>query len=149
VNGSMSCSKHLLKKTSYQKQALLKELREGKREGIVFKQVFAPSTPGRPNSGGPQLKYKFCASLSAVVAKLNRQRSVELQLLRPDGWVSCGNVTIPANHKIPQVGQVVEVRYLYAFPESGVLYQPVYLGPRDDVPKAECLTSQLKYKPAA
>jgi len=134
--------------TTEQKLALLQVLREGKREGIVFKHLFAPSTPGRPSSGGPQLKYKFCASLSAVVVKVNRQRSVKLRLSGPAGWVACGNVTIPANHSIPPVGQVVEVRYLYAFRESGVLYQPVYLGPREDVAEAECLTSQLKYKPA-
>lgn len=133
--------------TSHQKLELLKELKAKKREGIVFKQIFAPYTPGKPNSGGPQLKHKFVATLSAVVAKVNRQRSVELQLLGRDGWVKCGNVTIPANHKIPSTGQVVEVRYLYAFPESGVLFQPVYLGERDDVADHECLTSQLKFKP--
>ena len=133
--------------TAEQKLALLNELKAGKREGIVFKQVYSPYTPGRPNSGGNQLKHKFVATLSAMVAKVNRQRSVELQLLGKDGWVSCGNVTIPANHNIPQAGQVVEIRYLYCFPESGVLFQPVYLGPRDDVDDTECLTSQLKFKP--
>ena len=133
--------------TAEQKLALLNELKAGKREGIVFKQVYSPYTPGRPNSGGNQLKHKFVATLSAMVAKVNRQRSVELQLLGKDGWVSCGNVTIPANHKIPQAGQVVEIRYLYCFPESGVLFQPVYLGVRDDVDDTECLTSQLKFKP--
>lgn len=133
--------------TTGQKSTLLAKLREGRREGIVFKQVNSPSTAGKPNSGGTQLKHKFCATLSAVVAKVNRQRSVELQLIGQDGWVKCGNVTIPANHKIPVAGQVVEVRYLYAFRESGVLFQPVYLGPRDDVDDNECLTSQIKYKP--
>jgi len=133
--------------TAEQKLFLLNRLRASKREGIVFKQLYAPYTPGRPNSGGTQLKHKFVATLSAVVAKINRQRSVELQLFGPDGWVSCGNVTIPANHKIPQIGQVVEIRYLYAFKESGVLFQPVYLGLRDDVTDSECLTSQLKFKP--
>jgi bifunctional non-homologous end joining protein LigD len=133
--------------TTNQKLAMLKELKAGKREGIVFKHVYAPYTAGRPNSGGSQLKHKFVATLSALVAKINKQRSVELQLIGKDGWVSCGNVTIPANHKIPQAGQVVEARFLYAFKESGVLFQPVYLGPRDDVAPNECLTSQLKYKP--
>ena len=133
--------------TTDQKLALLKQLRESKREGIVFKQVFSPYTPSRPNSGGNQLKHKFVATLSAVVAKINAKRSVELQLIGQDGWVSCGNVTIPANHKIPQAGQVVEIRYLYAFKESGVLFQPVYLGVRDDVDDTECLTIQLKFKP--
>ena len=135
--------------TSQQKLALLNKLKAGKREGIVFKQIHAPYTAGKPNSGGPQLKHKFVATLSAVVAQVNRQRSVELQLIGPAGWVKCGNVTIPANHKIPTAGQVVEIRYLYAFKESGVLFQPVYLGPRDDVDNSECVTSQLKFKPEA
>jgi bifunctional non-homologous end joining protein LigD len=132
--------------TTQQKYELLDKLMKGRREGIVFKQLHSAYTVGRPHSGGSQLKHKFVATISAVVAKVNRQRSVELQLLDRDGWVKCGNVTIPANHKIPQAGQVVEVRYLYAFKESGVLYQPVYLGPRDDVDDIECLTSQLKFK---
>ncbi|MEO7101038.1 MAG: hypothetical protein ABI162_16905 [Luteolibacter sp.] len=41
------------------------------------------------------------------------------------------------------------VRYLYAFRESGSLYQPVYLGRRDDVPQTDCTTDQLKYKTSA
>jgi bifunctional non-homologous end joining protein LigD len=42
---------------------------------------------------------------------------------------------------------VVEVQFLYAHEQSEVLYQPVYLGKRDDVEAKECLVSQLKYKP--
>ena len=133
--------------TTEQKLAMLNKLKAGKREGIVFKQVHSVYTPGRPNTGGNQLKHKFVATLSAVVAKVNVQRSVELRLLGQNGWVSCGNVTIPANHKTPQAGQVCEIRYLYAFKESGVLFQPVYLGLRDDVDDFECLASQLKFKP--
>src|ERR1043165_8464475 len=91
--------------TTEQKLAMLDKLRKGKREGVVFKQLHAPYTVGRPNSGGTQLKHKFVATLSAVVAKVNRQRSERLQLIGRDGWVTCGNVTIPANHKIPQAGQ--------------------------------------------
>jgi bifunctional non-homologous end joining protein LigD len=133
--------------TTKEKIALWKRLKAENREGIVFKRLDAPSTPGRPNSGGPQLKFKFCATLSAVVAKVNTQRSVEVRLLNGQVWIPCGNVTIPANHDLPKVGAVVEVRYLYAHRESHTLYQPVYLGPRDDVEPSECLVSQLKYKP--
>ena len=133
--------------TTNQKSQLLEKLRADKREGIVFKQVNAPYTRGRPNRGGTQLKHKFCATLSAVVARVNPQRSVGLQLLGHDGWQTCGNVTIPANHLIPKAGEVVEARYLWAHRESGVLYQPVYLGPRGDVDDHECTASQLKYKP--
>jgi bifunctional non-homologous end joining protein LigD len=121
-------------------------LRRENREGIVFKRLDAPYVPGRPNSGGPQLKFKFVATVSAVVAKINVQRSVEVSLLQGRNLVSCGNVTIPANHQIPRVGDVVEVRYLYAYRDSLALYQPVYLGPREDVDPGECLAAQLKFK---
>jgi len=57
-------------------------------------------------------------------------------------------VTIPPNHDIPSPGSVVECRYLYAFKESGSIYQPVYLGEREDIRHAECITAQLKYKRA-
>jgi bifunctional non-homologous end joining protein LigD len=129
-----------------QKAILYNRLKQERKEGVVFKQLDAPNTPGRPNSGGTQLKHKFCATLSAVVGKINAQRSVELRLLTSDGWVPAGNVTIPPNHSVPKVGTVVEVRYLYALPGSGCLYQPVYLGVRTDVEQHECAVSQLKYK---
>jgi bifunctional non-homologous end joining protein LigD len=60
--------------------------------------------------------------------------------------VDVGNVTIPTNHVVPKQGEIVEVRYLYAY-EGGSLYQPVYLGPRDDVDVAACRMDQLKFKP--
>ena len=125
---------------------LLNELRAERREGVVFKRLDALYQPGQPNSGGPQLKHKFVATLSAVVSKLNLQRSVEVRLSNGKGWISVGNVTIPANHPVPKVGAVVEVRYLYAFKESNTLYQPVYLGLRSDVEQHECVLSQLKFK---
>ena len=133
--------------TTVQKTELWERLSRENREGIVFKRLDAPYTPGKPNSGGPQLKFKFVATLSAVVAKINVQRSVEISLLKGRSLVSCGNVTIPANQPIPAVGAIVEVRYLYAYRDSLALHQPVYLGPRDDVDASECLASQLKFKP--
>ena len=99
-----------------QKTELWERLRRENREGIVFKRLDAPYTPGKPNSGGPQLKFKFVATVSAIVAKMNAKRSVEVSLFKGRSLISCGNVTIPANHEIPKVGAVVEVRYLYAYP---------------------------------
>lgn len=128
------------------KLRLWERLLEERREGVVFKRLDAPYKPGRPNSGGPQLKFKFVASLSAIVTKVNARRSVEIGLFKGGSLVSCGNVTISANHNIPQVDSVVEVRYLYAHRESNALYQSVYLGPRSDVKPGECLVSQIKYK---
>ncbi|MBE0542256.1 MAG: WGR domain-containing protein [Verrucomicrobia bacterium] len=133
--------------TTEQKSGLHATLQAGRKEGIVFKRLDAPYTPGRPNSGGPQVKHKFYATLSAVVSKVNAQRSVEIRLLGKDGWALAGNVTIPPNQEVPVVRQVVEVRYLYAT-DAGILYQPVYLGERDDVEPTDCVRSQLKFKPA-
>jgi ATP-dependent DNA ligase len=132
--------------TTRQKTEQWQRLRRENREGIVFKRLDAPYTPGKPNSGGAQLKFKFVATASAVVVKSNAKRSVELGLFNGRSLVSCGNVSIPANHEIPAVGAVVDARSLYAAKDSGALYQPVYLGPRDDVDPGECLVSQLKYK---
>jgi len=129
-----------------EKKRMLAHLRESNKEGVVFKRLDAPYTPGRPNDGGPQLKYKFYATLSAVVERINTQRSVELRLFNGQSWQCVGNVTIPPSQEVPKPGTVIEVRYLYAYRESGALYQPVYLGTRQDVAPQECIVSQLKYK---
>lgn len=142
------------------KIATYEELRNTNREGAVFKDIDAPFSPGRPNSGGSQLKHKFVETASFVVRAHNRARSVSLGLygtgLESQSLLPAGNVTIPPNHPVPQVGAIVEVRYLYAFPESGSIYafpesgsiyQPVYLHERNDIPDADCTTDQLKYKP--
>ena len=132
------------------KRAMLERLRRANREGAVFKDRGAPFTPGRPASGGTQLKLKFTATALCVVARANGdRRSVRLELAGDAGNTVCvGSVTIPPGQAIPAAGQVVEVRYLYAFPGGGSLYQPVYLGRRDDVPAADCRVAQLKLKPA-
>jgi len=129
-----------------EKTRLLEKFRAVNKEGVVFKQLDAPHAPGRPNSGGPQLKHKFYATVSVVVGKINAQRSVEVRLRDGRRWVVAGNVTIPVNQSVPAVGAVVDVRYLYAFKESRCLYQPTYLGQRSDVTESECVVAQLKYK---
>lgn len=50
------------------KERLFRHLQSERKEGVVFKRLSAPYTPGRSNSGGNQLKHKFYANLSAVVA---------------------------------------------------------------------------------
>ena len=112
----------------------------------MFKNKHAPYIPGRPNSGGTQLKYKFCETASFIVTQVNDKRSVMLILFDGEKVRSAGNVTIPPNHDMPKPGDVVECRYLYAFKESGSIYQPVFLGVRDDIQHTECTTAQLKYK---
>ena len=122
------------------------ELRSTGAEGIVFKDINAPYSPGRPNSGGPQLKFKFVETASFIVTGHNDKRSVTLGLHNNETLQPAGSVSIPPNQEIPPIGSAVEVRYLYAFRESGSIYQPFYLGTRDDIPADECSTTQLKYK---
>ena len=128
------------------KIAMFINLRQSNREGAVLKEIDASFSSGRPNSGGTQLKYKFVESASFIVTARNAKRSVTLGLFDGNELVSTGNVTIPPNHEIPAKGEVVEVRYLYAFRESGSIYQSVYFGKRGDIPASECVTDQLKYK---
>lgn len=131
---------------STDKARQLAAVRARNAEGVVFKRWDAPYTQGRPSSGGPQLKLKFVATVSAVVTAINQQRSVRVSLLDGTTWRDVGAVTVPANQGVPQIGQVVEVRYLYATPGGGALYQPVLLGVRDDVEASECVVAQLKFK---
>lgn len=130
------------------KQVLFLDVRNRNGEGVVFKDIRAPYSPGRPSTGGAALKFKFTASCSVLVGKVNTgKRSVAVTALDNSGRaVDLGNVTIPTNHPIPAIGQVVEVRYLYAY-RDGSLYQPVFLGARTDIDISDCSLSQLKYKP--
>jgi bifunctional non-homologous end joining protein LigD len=81
-----------------------------------------------------------------VVSAINTKRSVQMAVWENARLVPCGNVTIPANQPIPQVGDMAEIRYLYAMNGSGSLFQPVYLGVRDDIAAAECTRDQLKFR---
>ena len=131
-----------------EKTSLYARLRGQFKEGIVLKLLTAPYTPGKASgSSATQLKYKFIESASFVVTLVHpTKRSVSLGLYDGSEIVEAGNVTVPPNHEIPKPGTVVEVRYLYAFRQSGAVYQPLYLGEREDIDQAECTVSQLKYR---
>lgn len=135
--------------TTEEKRALVEAVRLGEREGIIFKKIDAPYTPGRPASGGTSRKWKFYKHATCRVKSQHKTKSsVGLELLDEFGvWTDRGNVTIPKNHSIPPVKAIIEVRYLYAY-EGGSLFQPTYCGQRDDVTEAACVVSQLKFKPA-
>lgn len=132
--------------TAKEKLAMYTRIMDEGGEGIVFKLKSSTYTEGRPNSGGAQLKYKFVESASCIVTGVHEsKRSISISLYDYNKLVNVGNVTIPPNKTIPNVADVAEIRYLYAFRE-GSLIQPVYLGVRDDISNQECDVSQLKYK---
>jgi bifunctional non-homologous end joining protein LigD len=125
---------------------LIRTHRMRNSEGVVFKRQDAPYTVGKPSSGGTQLKLKFTQDATVRVSGHNEGvRSVGMEVLDGENWVGVGNVTIPVNHKIPDVGSLVDVKYLYAYPK-GSLFQPQYLGPRDDVDASDCAIEKLVYK---
>ena len=139
--------------TSTKSKKIMFELLSNKnKEGVVFKRLDSLYISGRPSSGGNQLKYKFVEDASCVVIRVNDKRSVALGVFESEEDIpkmkllDVGNTTIPPNHDIPKVGDVVSVRYLYAY-RGGSLYQPVYQGARDDQTIAECSIKQLKYRP--
>ncbi len=130
------------------KKGAFQRLRKGNFEGVVFKRLSAPYTSGRPASGGDQLKFKFWAEPAAViVSKINAKSSFGMEMLNDQGErVFVGNCTVPVNKDMPQVGDIVEVKYLYIVAEGGHLYQPFYLGPKDAGQISDCYTRQLKIK---
>lgn len=109
-------------------------------EGVVFKNVHEPFEIGK---SWAIRKFKFVESATCIVLTVNAQRSVQVGCMDGDGtMVNLGNVTIPANHSVPSVGELVEVRYLYRF-EYGSLEQPVYLGVRTDLEVSDAVISQI------
>jgi len=125
------------------KRALYDRLKKEGREGIVFKRGDGKYCPGKNHTD--MCKHKFYSTASVVVLKHNQKNSIEMGLLDESGaMVSVGNVTL-IGHDKPPVNKVFECRYLYAY-RGGSLYQPTYLGPRDDIDVSECTLSQLKYK---
>lgn len=125
------------------KVKLYKDLLQANKEGIVFKNKNAAYVPGR--NSGTQFKRKFYETASFLVTAVNDKRSVQIAVTAQDAILPVGNVTIPVNHKIPDVHNIIEVRYLYAY-KGGSVYQPVYLGLRTDLEPKDCSVSQLKYK---
>jgi bifunctional non-homologous end joining protein LigD len=120
-------------------------------EGVVFR-TNAVYTPGRPNSGGPVLKLKFWESITCRVRSIHPTKaSIGLELLSVKNkdtagkWLMVGNCTLPEKYGPAEVGDLVEIKYLYAT-HGGRLFEPSFKGFRKDLMPSEANTSQLKYK---
>jgi bifunctional non-homologous end joining protein LigD len=126
------------------KEWLWEDIRRRGGEGVVFKLLDAKYSPGRPSRAGDQLKCKYWESATCLVFRINGdRRSVQIAATSGDEDIPVGNVTIPVNHPIPSEGVLVEIRYLYYF-SGGSLYQPQYLGVREDADRSDCCISKLK-----
>ncbi len=109
------------------KMLMWREVERTDGEGVIFKLKSAIYMPGETDV---ILKCKFWADAEFIVAELTGKNSVKVAAKNADGeFQIVGKVTIPANHTIPAIGQIVEVRYLYY---QKALVQSIYRGPRDD-----------------
>jgi bifunctional non-homologous end joining protein LigD len=126
-----------------EKQKAYEELKADRAEGVVFKLLGAPYRVGK---NGQHKKFKFVKTLTAKVLAVreNGKDSVTLGLAENGGWLTIGRTTAIGQGPY-QVGDLVEVRYLYAT-EGRQLFQSVLLGRRDDITEAECTVSQLVFK---
>ena len=133
--------------TEAQKRILFASLKAENAEGIVFRRN-STYQHGRPNKGGDVLKYKFCATATCEVSGIHTEkRSVSIRVYDGQGNpIEVGNVTIYPNQEIPEIGNCLEIKYLYAIPNSMQLFQPVNLGIREDNDKEDCKFEQLKFK---
>ena len=136
---------HVVESTEVDFDEMIAIGQSNKWEGVVIKEKDAKYEPNRPASGGTQLKFKFYKTASIVVEKINDKRSVQMSVFNNGKAIPVGNVTIPVNKPIPEVGDILEVRYLYAMP-SNALFQPTYEMHREDIPQSDCKIEQLEYK---
>lgn len=132
------------------KRALYRKLEGDRAEGIVFKRAAAPYQPGRPASGGHQLKYKFVKSADVMITS-NAGNAYQMAVHDGDRLVEVGKVfagtTNETRRQIDELlaaGErpVAEVRYLYAT-DGDQLFQPVFAQLRDDKEPADCTLAQL------
>ncbi len=137
------------------KRKLVKELRESRKEGVVFKRLDGVYLPGKVDNmkKASAIKVKFYAEGSFIVNEWNDKSSVSLLAIDSNGdKVHVGNVTVPVKyHEQVKHGCIVSVKYLFAT-DASILYQP-NLNPddngiviRDDIPESDCVISQLKYE---
>jgi len=136
--------------TTKEKHALFKRLSSARAEGIVFKRADAPYTPGRPASGGTQLKYKFVKTCD-VILTANAGNAYQMAVFhkgkhREIGKVFAGttNATRKQIDELLSNGElpIAIVEYLYATDDDN-LFQPVFLGLRDDKDAEDCTLAQL------
>ena len=131
--------------TGSEKRARFEQLRKDGAEGVIFRDLHGTYSVGRAENC---VKFKFTESATLLVdGHEPGKRSVFLGSFDQSGKrITMGKVTIPPNFDIPEVNTIVEVGYLYAYPGTHALAQPVYKGTRTDQTQHACVLTQLKYR---
>lgn len=130
--------------TEEEKEAMRTQAAAESWEGTMGRHVDAPYVAGRSDKVRKNKQWASCTC--RVLTAHPTKRSVQIALRDDDGFEeACGNVTIPVNQDMPDVDELVEVKYLYALP-GGSLYQPIFHGVRDDKDEAD-LRSTIRNAP--
>lgn len=131
-------------RTLVEKQALVESCKTNAAEGVMLKHKVGLYTSGRSVNFA---KVKFTETADCVVSELSRNGKEALGLAMLDmasgKFVEVGACSWIGKDKSVQVGDVVEVKYLY-LGANGRLYQPRFLRKRTDKGALECTTDQLK-----
>lgn len=129
------------------KARLHDQLRGALAEGIVFKHRDAPYKSGRATT---QRKYKFVKSADVIIVEnagnAYRMAVWDGRTLFDVGRVFAGTTNASRKQLDAMLGRgerpVAAVKYLYAT-DDHQLFQPVFVGLRDDKPAKQCVRAQL------
>jgi bifunctional non-homologous end joining protein LigD len=130
------------------KQKLHDKLRAANAEGLIFKHRDAPYTPGARTTA--MQKFIFLKSADVVIVE-NAGNSYLMAVydgkqLFEVGKVFAGTTNLSRKALDDALARgdrpVCEVRYLYAT-DDHQLFEPVFVGPRDDKTAGQCLREQL------
>jgi len=129
--------------TTFKKEELLVAVTNQNLEGIVFKHKESKYRSGKSNLWA---KYKITDTCDAIVTELCRKgkdQAVTVSLYHEGQLIEVSGVKIPLDMvgKI-KLDMILEIRYLYST-ANNKLYQPAFLGIREDKIATECTTDQL------
>jgi len=137
------------------KEATEQALHKWNAEGMIFKRIDAPYTPGRPITGGTMRRFKFRKTADVILQRrpdpTDTTRSLEMWVFEEGQPVHVG--TVNANrgddrgHYYDQLapGEITvgEVSYLY-MTDTSKLVQSTIVRLRDDKNPEDCLFCQLE-----
>lgn len=124
------------------KQAMLDAIKAGHGEGVVFKLVGAPYIEGASKYS---LKHTFRTLAVVQAVGSNRaSRSIQMGVTSDEGIRFMGNLSIPTEVDMPELGSLATVEYLDAAPGGSSLREARYVGPSLDSPEADHYNS-LKF----
>lgn len=133
-------------RTEREKRDLVRSVLSSNAEGVIAKWNAAPYNGGRRNDS--TLKVKLVATADVIVTEVGRQGkdSIAIGIVQDGALVDAGAVNMQGKpYRHLQIGQVVEVRYLYVVAGSTRLVQPEFIRVRTDKPAEQCTTDQLKF----